>query len=124
MKRTPLRKKSKNPRLVLKRKAWETFSKWIRNRDNWTCFTCDKYDKSQYMHAGHYVHKDCLDFDERNINSQCAGCNTYRHGNLNVYASRLEEKYGHGILQELEKLGREYRAFTKKELEEIIKKYA
>lgn len=43
-------------------------------------------------------------YDVRNLAGQCTYCNCYNSGELDKYAIYLEEKYGHGILQELQKL--------------------
>lgn len=58
------------------------------------------------MHAGHWLHGDNPGtwINDKNVHLQCSGCNTYRDGARDIYALRLEEIYGHGILQELEKL--------------------
>ena len=58
------------------------------------------------MDAGHYVNAGSspppLYFDERNVHCQCTSCNRFKHGNLAVYALRLQQKYGNKILEELE----------------------
>jgi hypothetical protein len=124
LKRSPL-KRTKNKTKLLKSKAWSVFSKWIRERDNYTCFTCGKHETGRGMHAGHYVsrrHNSTL-FDERNVNAQCAYCNLYLAGNIPVYALKLKDKYGDDILEELVRLSREIKQYTEKDYEEIITKY-
>lgn len=37
----------------------------------------------------------------------CVNCNMYQSGNLSVYAVKLEQKYGYGILQEFEAIRQE-----------------
>ena len=81
----------------LKRKAWKTFSKWIRERDQ-RCVTCGRSDN---LHAGHFWH-NVLDFDEENINAQCIGCNTFKNGNLAVYSTYLLRKLGQKKFEELD----------------------
>lgn len=96
------------------------FSKWIRNRDK-KCVTCG----GPPDHAGHFWH-GVLDFDEININAQCAGCNTYRDGMLATYSTYLLDKYG---LEEFNALKqRHYLALagekkTDEEYMAIIEKY-
>src|SRR5271169_3613728 len=101
--KTP-RKKSIN---ALKKECWMWMSRYIRLRDNFTCFTCGKVmlDNPQSAQAGHYIPQskgNTLRFYERNVHCQCINCNMYQSGNLVQYALRLEEKYGEGILQELD----------------------
>ena len=104
---------------VLRRRALGVFSKWIRSRDRFICFTCGKPGN----HAGHFVHINALDFDEININCQCCYCNTYNHGNLGEYAIRLINKYGQDKVNELSGRKHEIRRFTRDELEGIIERY-
>lgn len=115
----PLRKKSRQ--INWHKKAWDVFSKWIRNRDK-VCVTCGSRKDGQ---AGHYWH-GVLDFDEMNINQQCSSCNKWKHGNLAPYGVYLINKHGLEKFLDLEKrhyiaLRGEYR--TQQDYEEIIKKY-
>ncbi len=94
-------------RKALKAKAWTLFSKFIRNRDGNACVTCSNSEaKGQRMNAGHYIHKR-EDFNERNINCQCAYCNRRRHGNMSHYTIYLVKKYGVEFVEELLKKERE-----------------
>ena len=123
--RKPLRKHSKNKISVLKRKAWAIFSKWIRNRDNWTCFTCGSRFTGAGLHAGHFVSRshNATFFDELNVNAQCYPCNIYKRGNSGEYARRLIEKYGQRKFKALLERGRGIKQFKETELLEIIRKY-
>lgn len=126
LKRTKLRKVSKRGDALstktLHKKAWETFSKWVRNRDK-KCVTCGSIKNLQ---AGHYFHA-ILDFDEININAQCSACNKWRQGNLTKYAVYLVNKYGIEVYSQL--VARHYLAMrgekkTVDEYQELIKKYS
>lgn len=106
---------------ILRDKAWDTFSLWIRNRDK-RCVTCGS---SQNLQAGHFWH-NVLDFDEENINAQCRRCNHFLSGNLAVYAIYLLKKLGKKKFDELNI--RHYRAFKSEKREEsfyqdLINKY-
>lgn len=91
----------------LKKKAWDIFSKWIRNRDR-KCVTCGSafWDENlgewgiKGLQAGHF-HHNVLDFDEMNINAQCVKCNHYLSGNASQYSVFLVEKYGQDKFIEL-----------------------
>lgn len=105
----------------LHRKAWDVFSKWIRNRDK-QCVTCGT---RVTLQAGHFWHA-CLDFDEININAQCSGCNHFKSGNLAVYSAYLINKYGVKAFKDLEM--RHYRAMrgeyrTEADYLKLIEKY-
>lgn len=94
LKRTPLRRRSKNRIPTLRRKAWDLQSEYIRRIERGVCFTCDVRKDWRETEAGHFIHKDHLDFEEINIHCQCHRCNHYLSGNLGEYALRLVDKYG------------------------------
>ena len=126
MKIKKVRKKKTTAKL--KKEVWTIFSKWIRTRDNYKCFTCGtKYpeDEGWKIHAGHFItrmHNSTL-FDERNVNAQCYACNIIKRGNAGIYAARLMEKYGEGIINELVKKSQEIKQFTPTELEDMKIRY-
>jgi hypothetical protein len=125
-KQTSKPKRRKPSPTKLKKKLDTVFSLWIKNRDNWTCITCGKFSRDpQKMNAGHYISRrhHSVRWNEKNVNAQCAGCNCFRGGNLDVYALRLQEKYGDGILKELNQLKNQVRRWGRAELEKLIKKY-
>lgn len=124
MKRETLEKKSLKELYGI---FWKYFSIYIRNSEE-NCFTCGKYVDPKEANAGHYEHEGVSDnwllkSDPRNIHKQCVHCNKYLNGNLNAYAVRLEAKYGHGILQELQ--GLKYIQYIPEKIEVIekIEKY-
>lgn len=112
-------KKTKTPiaklRKRLKKKAWETMRAFVLYRDKYTCVTCGKPGN----HAGHYKH-NALDFDVRNINCQCSGCNTFRNGKLDLYSIYLVQKYGCEVLEELEYKKNTEQKYTLEDYEAII----
>jgi hypothetical protein len=104
MKRIPLKDK---PLPKLKQYLWDTFSKYIRQRDKGVCISCGKVDDWKRMDVGHYIPKTkglSIYFNERNGNCQCTHCNRFMHGNLDAYALALKRKYGNGILEELDEV--------------------
>lgn len=103
----------------LKKKARKLFAKWIVTRDKGICFTCGKPGNQ----AGHYIHKDCLDFDEINNNCQCVACNLFKSGRLDVYGERLRAKYGDEEISLLRQKSQQIKKWTIEELEELIKTY-
>ena len=131
MKRKPFKKKKLSEKTLRKRlyiKAWYWFALCMKTRDRWTCVTCGKDLSNNRLqcHAGHYKH-GVLDFCEININAQCSGCNTYKHGNLTQYALYLTRKHGVNVLEDLEVRASMQKArpkkYTLEELEAIIEVY-
>jgi hypothetical protein len=112
-----LRKRSKNPIPVLKNKVWRVFSKYIRLRDKYTCFTCGKVERPGQ--AGHRYHGR-LDYDPINVNCQCPRCNKWLHGNLGEYERRLVEKYGQDVADELHLRANKSWKPSRQELEELL----
>ncbi len=110
-------------RKLLKKRAWVVFSKWIRTRDNFTCITCGKSAPEVMIHAGHYCHNR-EDFNERNINAQCMGCNWRKKGNMRFYTIYMIDKYGLDYVKELLKCERGKPKLESAEFYlDIIKKY-
>ena len=108
------------------KKLDKVFSIFIRKRDKGKCFTCSTQKPWKEMDAGHYKKRQHLGtrWDERNVNCQDTSCNSFKGGNMDVYAIRLEAKYGYGILQELEELKKKDKKYKTSELEKLIKKYS
>lgn len=106
--------------------AWSWFSKYVRLRDSdergyCKCITCGATKHWKEMHAGHFEHnRNAIFFDERNVNAQCNGCNTYKGGDLGRYALALQEKYGVEIPKELTSKKFTPKKYSKEELKEIV----
>lgn len=115
--------RTKHPEQLRKFKkwVWKHFSDYVRERDNWTCFTCGRYEKGSAMHAGHFISrvKASTLFDEMNVHAQCYGCNIGKKGNAGEYAYRLIQKYGQKAFDELVEKSRMTHRFTREELEGI-----
>lgn len=105
--------------------ADRVFSLWIRRRDRGKCITCGTIRPIEIMQNGHFVPRDCkpLRYDEKNCNTQCKDCNEYGRGELKAYRQALVEKYGEKIVKSMENRKQEIKQFSRKELQEIIKKY-
>jgi hypothetical protein len=109
--------------IKIRDKADNVFSKFIRNRDNHTCYTCGKQMKPSESQCGHYESRSHLGtrYSEENCHCQCVGCNVFKKGNYPIYALRLQEEYGKDIL---EKLHREAMTIKKNtDYEAIFNKY-
>lgn len=110
--RVNIRKKKPKSITKLKAELDSVFSLYIRtkySRDGYvSCFTCGIKKTIKEMQNGHYIPRNHLAtrYLELNNHPQCVGCNVFKNGNMSSYAVRLEEKYGQGVLQDLEKLKR------------------
>jgi len=115
--------RKKQPLPALKRKLWMLFSKWIRERDKYTCITCG----NPGNHAGHYIEKSISNplgyFSEVGVNCQCVRCNLYQSGTKDKYALALERIHGFGILQLLEEERKKVFKPTREWYEKKIKFY-
>lgn len=126
---TPKVKKIKHKSLkTLRKKAWELISEYIRrsNADEngiVKCYTCGKPHFWTDMDCGHYIHKDCLDYDLVNLHPQCTYCNRRINGNKGVYCERLIAEYGEQVISELRVRSEQVKKFNIFELEEIINNY-
>lgn len=110
---------TKKYKKTLHKKAWKMMSDRVRERDNYTCFTCPTKGDKYTMDAGHFMHGSS-DFDERNINTQCKKCNRYLSGNLAEYTIRMMDKYGLDVVMELRRKKHQPEIYTIKQLNEII----
>lgn len=107
----------------LKKELWKHFSIYIRTRDNFICFTCDRKGEGSGMHAGHFISKAAgglaLYFNEDNVHAQCYNCNINIGGNQWEYGQRLGEEK----VKQLFKLKNESWKWGICEYEQKIKEY-
>ncbi len=100
------------------------FNDYIRARDGDICISCGSTTAVSY-HAGHYrttAAASQLRFNEDNVNSQCAACNTHHSGNIGPYRINLINKIGLQRVEELESDNQPHR-YTREELERIRARY-
>lgn len=94
----------------LKKKLWKVFSDYIRTRDNWTCFTCNRKGTGSGMHSGHFIPKSVsgfsLYFHEEAVHAQCYFCNVHRSGNWLAYEEAMIKKYGKERTEEIKAMAR------------------
>jgi len=113
MKRTAIKSKCKKRVTTrkktvtqLKKELWRYFSTYIRTRDNYRCFTCDRYAKGAGMHAGHFISNSIgglgLRYEETNVHAQCYNCNINKSGNLVEYRERMVALYGEPYVKQIE----------------------
>lgn len=102
---------AKTPLKKLKAKADSIYSKRLRqscaDQDGMVkCYTCSTVKNWKQMQCGHYISRTItsLRYYPRNTKPQCAGCNMFNQGRLDVFAVNLIKEYGVGILEELQKI--------------------
>jgi len=110
---------------TFKKWVWKAFSDYIRERDNWECFTCGKVGQGSQIHAGHFIPstKSATKFDEMNVHAQCYSCNIWKRGNAGEYAMRLIKKFGEKAIEDMVNKSNKIHIFTYSELEEMFKTY-
>ena len=101
-----MRKAKKETITYWRKKAWVVFSKWVRERDNYTCFCCGKRAEGSGMHGGHFLTgascSPSLYFHEANVHAQCYHDNINLSGNWPVYREKMIQKYGKEFVENLE----------------------
>jgi hypothetical protein len=115
-----------------KERLWKVFSEFIRRREAdphtglVACVTCGKQDHWKNMDAGHYHARTtglALYFHEANVWPQCTGCNRFRHGNIPAFSLFLQNRFGPGILPELDEIRRTFRKISETDYLELIAEY-
>lgn len=108
---------------TLKKNLWKAFATYIKNRDDWTCFTCGRKGEGPAINAGHFIPKAAgglaLYFNEDNVHAQCVSCNLFLEGNHYEYGLRL----GKEKVAELYKLKNETWKWSSYDYDEKIKYY-
>jgi hypothetical protein len=109
--------------LIIKADLW--FSRYIRLRDKGVCITCGKKDDIKKMDCGHYIsrqHKSTR-WDESNTACQCPSCNRFHEGVKDVFAIKLQKRYGNDILLTLQDKKNAVTKLTPEYLERIAEIY-
>lgn len=79
-----------------KKKLWSIFTKYIKHRDKWQCFTCGKFVTGRNANGGHFISAavcpPTLYFHEKNVHCQCVECNLRLEGNHYVYGVKLGKR--------------------------------
>jgi hypothetical protein len=90
-----------------KKKLWPLFAAWVKERDSYRCFTCQKQlePHTSNCQAGHFIPKSTcgldLYFNELNVHCQCFHCNINLGGYGAMYTKRMVEVYGQEVVDEL-----------------------
>ena len=134
MKKSPLRKHSKNPIAKLKKRLdivfskamrKELFKKQVHSLGHIRCYTCDAViyiDNTQVSHFISRIHHS-LRWEPRNVRLCCKRCNIWLNGNLAEFALKLIDERGRQEVEWLRQEGNKIKNWSIKELEELIKFY-
>lgn len=124
------KKRKRSPLQIQKDKTWDAFSLYIRTRDcikttgnaSWgLCITCGNRQHIKLLQAGHLIpgrHNANL-FSEKGVHAQCYNCNVNLRGNTLVYRRKINEMYGEGTDEILEKEDQQIKKFTLSDLKEL-----
>ena len=120
----------KTPKRKLVEKLDKIYSKYVRlvEADEFgkvRCFTCDKVYDWDKIDCGHYVSRMYKNtrWTRENTQPQCRSCNRFHEGMKDVFALKLQKKYGDDILQVLNDRKNEDYKWTESDLEELITYY-
>jgi 5-methylcytosine-specific restriction endonuclease McrA len=118
-------KSKSKPLTFYKKKLDQVFGRYIRARDNHTCYTCGLQMEPTKSQCGHFVPRQYLSlrFDETNCHAQCYPCNMLYNGQPSAYAARLKKDFGPSIVEKLERKRREITKLTQAWYEERIAEY-
>ena len=123
----PRRKKGDPSIRTLKNKLDILWSKYIKlseaNSQGYAaCASCGQMQHISEMDCGHFISRNhnAGRYKRENCHVQCRKCNRFREGNKAGYAVFLMNKYGPGIVDELNQLQYKVYRFTIPELRELI----
>lgn len=107
MRKTALRKKSKQKISVIQRKLWEECKRIIRTRYGNSCYTCPRTGLvGSDWHTGHMWAKASvgasLKYDLRLLRPQCYNCNINLGGQGAVFYARMLRENGSELMAQLE----------------------
>lgn len=119
---------------VHKKKAWKTFSTYIRTRDclkttgttdRGVCVTCHRTYEFNYLQAGHFLPSrgNSILFDEEGVHAQCSYCNFTKHGEPKKYRTYMDANYPQNVIEEMVVRKHQIVLLTSSEFDEIAEKY-
>lgn len=106
MKRTPLRKKSKDSIRKVQDELWQLCRKITFSDFGTDCYTCEAQNlKGSNLQCGHFIPKAAcgayLKYDLRNLRPQCMRCNIHLGGHGAEFYKRMIQKEGTIFIDEL-----------------------
>jgi hypothetical protein len=118
------RKQRKSKVGALKRELWRLFAAAVKARDGAVCISCGTVGmEGANWHAGHFIRKDghaAIEFDPKNVHSQCGRCNLHERGNAGAQALQILGRYGEAELRRLIERSRVLHRWQAWELRDLI----
>jgi hypothetical protein len=121
-------KKSEKSKLVEKLDV--VFSEFVRLRDSdhngiVECIICQDKQHWRDVDCGHYQDRDHMGtrWDEVNGNGECRECNRYSDVPTYIYAAKINQKYGAGAADRMDKLAKSTVQFEDHELKKMYDYY-
>ena len=115
------------PRKRAVQKADTAFSRYIRARDNWTCFTCGRvgYDRDGIMQCGHLITraKYATRWNELNAVCQCSGCNMRHEYQPEILTDMWIQENGVEYYHELVRLSNTLHKLPTSDIEQLAKEF-
>ena len=86
------------------------------------CFTCGLPFTFRQVDCGHYAGRGNIStrFMEENTQVQCRKCNRFSEGMKDIFAIKLQEKYGEDILQKINDQKNSIKFLSARDLEDKI----
>jgi hypothetical protein len=123
-----MKKKSSRKKIIAK--LDKVFSQWIRakhmNDDGFIeCYTCRVKKKFNEIQAGHFMSRKSYStrWNEKNVFPQCIGCNMFKCGMQYEFGKRLDEDFGKGTAEAMQRLSKQSVKIPTYELENKIEHY-
>ena len=103
------------------------FSRYIRARDNWVCFTCGKvgYDRDGVMQCGHLITraKYSVRWDEYNAACQCSGCNMRHEYQPEIYTAAWIAEHGVDAYHDMVCKSNQPRKYSVEDIRDLTEHY-
>lgn len=113
-----------------KKKAWEAFSKYIRQRHSTVfqeaeCYTCGKWVSTKAIQTGHAIggRNNAILFNEDLVRPQCVGCNVFGRGKYAIFTRKLIDELGLEKYDELVTESQKVVQYKSQDYIDIEKKY-
>jgi hypothetical protein len=103
-KKTPKKRKIATP--SKHELLWAYVSRYVKERDNWRCYTCGAFVQGSNAQAGHFVPSSLCNlrmrYDVEWLRVQCMVCNCRKSGNYVTFRENLVKERGEKAVRAFE----------------------